>query len=65
MLRVEDDLAAHPHAVDDRLLDHGEVFVVRRLQHGRHLPGVALAHERPHRSLAFDQRLSVSRRVAF
>ena len=59
MLGVEDHLPIETHRVSDRVLDHREVFVVRGLQHGRDLPCVALADERPHRSVALRERLQV------
>ena len=59
MLRVEDDLATLTDAECDRLLDHREVFVVRRLEHARHLPCVALADQGPDRRPALGQRLQI------
>ena len=59
VLGVEDHLATKAHRVGDRLLDHRQVFVVRRLQHGRDLPGIAFAHECPYRSIALGERFEV------
>ena len=52
VLGVEYDLTTRGDAVCYRLAHHREVFIGRRLQHGAHLPRVALAYQRPGRGFA-------------
>ena len=59
MLRVKDDLAAQLDPIRDRVAHHVQVLGGRGLQHGAHLPRVALADQRPDSSAARDQRVQV------